>query len=167
MERMQKEAEAIGDGVLGIVEVKLNENSHGWGSHVIEFFALGTAVVPNEHAEDGQQFRTSHRCLTSTTDLRWRRSQSPAPLAHWSCPGRSGLGSAKNEYERATTGEEVRDVSTIWQQAGESGAGSRGERRVERLTALSVRELAAAILPAGALTESTAPRAAASAPSRS
>ena len=55
MERMQKEAEEIGDGVLGIVEVKLHENNHGWGSHVIEFFALGTAVVPNEHAEPGQQ----------------------------------------------------------------------------------------------------------------
>jgi uncharacterized protein YbjQ (UPF0145 family) len=54
MERMQKEAEAIGGGVLGIVEVKLRENNHGWGSHVIEFFALGTAVVPNEHAEAGQ-----------------------------------------------------------------------------------------------------------------
>jgi uncharacterized protein YbjQ (UPF0145 family) len=49
MERMQAEAEAIGDGVLGIVEVKLHENNHGWGSHTIEFFALGTAVVPNEH----------------------------------------------------------------------------------------------------------------------
>ncbi|MBO0767420.1 MAG: heavy metal-binding domain-containing protein [Solirubrobacterales bacterium] len=54
MERMQSEAEQIGDGVLGIVEVKLHENSHGWGSHVIEFFALGTAVVPNEHAADQQ-----------------------------------------------------------------------------------------------------------------
>jgi uncharacterized protein YbjQ (UPF0145 family) len=55
MERMQKEAEDIGDGVLGIVEVKLHENNHGWGSHVIEFFALGTAVVPNEHADPGQK----------------------------------------------------------------------------------------------------------------
>jgi uncharacterized protein YbjQ (UPF0145 family) len=55
MERMQTEAEAIGDGVLGIVEVKLQQNNHGWGSHVIEFFAIGTAVVPNEHAEPGQQ----------------------------------------------------------------------------------------------------------------
>jgi uncharacterized protein YbjQ (UPF0145 family) len=55
MERMQKEAEDIGDGVLGIVEVKLNEDSHGWGSHVIEFFALGTAVVANEHAAADQQ----------------------------------------------------------------------------------------------------------------
>lgn len=53
MERMQKEAEGIGDGVLGIVEVKLHENSHGWGSHVIEFFALGTAVVANEHVGEG------------------------------------------------------------------------------------------------------------------
>jgi uncharacterized protein YbjQ (UPF0145 family) len=55
MERMQTEAEAIGDGVLGIVEVKLHENNHGWGSHVIEFFAIGTAVVPNEHAAPGAQ----------------------------------------------------------------------------------------------------------------
>ena len=55
MERMQKEAEEIGDGVLGIVEVKLHENNHGWGSHVIEFFAIGTAVIPNEHAEAGHQ----------------------------------------------------------------------------------------------------------------
>jgi uncharacterized protein YbjQ (UPF0145 family) len=55
MERMQKEAEAIGDGVLGIVEVKLHENSHGWGSHVIEFFAVGTAVIPNEHVAEGHQ----------------------------------------------------------------------------------------------------------------
>jgi uncharacterized protein YbjQ (UPF0145 family) len=55
MERMQREAEQIGDGVLGIVEVKLHQNNHGWGSHVIEFFAIGTAVVPNEHAESDQQ----------------------------------------------------------------------------------------------------------------
>jgi hypothetical protein len=41
--------------VLGIVEVKLHQNNHGWGSHVIEFFALGTAVIPNEHAEAGRQ----------------------------------------------------------------------------------------------------------------
>ncbi len=55
MERMQKEAEEIGDGVLGIVEVKLHENNHGWGSHVIEFFAIGTAVVPNEHVDGAHQ----------------------------------------------------------------------------------------------------------------
>src|SRR5260370_12700682 len=44
MERMQKEAEEL--EAEGIVGVQLQERSHGWGSHVIEFFAVGTAIVP-------------------------------------------------------------------------------------------------------------------------
>jgi uncharacterized protein YbjQ (UPF0145 family) len=44
MERMQREAEAL--QAEGIVAVRLEERSHGWGSHVIEFFAVGTAIVP-------------------------------------------------------------------------------------------------------------------------
>jgi uncharacterized protein YbjQ (UPF0145 family) len=44
MERMQAEAEAL--QAEGIVGVLLQEGSHGWGSHVIEFFAVGTAIVP-------------------------------------------------------------------------------------------------------------------------
>jgi uncharacterized protein YbjQ (UPF0145 family) len=44
MERMQAEAEAV--KAEGIVGVQLSERSHGWGSHVIEFFAVGTAIVP-------------------------------------------------------------------------------------------------------------------------
>jgi uncharacterized protein YbjQ (UPF0145 family) len=44
MERMQAEAEAL--QAEGIVGVQLTEGSHGWGSHVIEFFAIGTAIVP-------------------------------------------------------------------------------------------------------------------------
>jgi uncharacterized protein YbjQ (UPF0145 family) len=44
MERMQ--AEAIHLGAEGIVGVQLIEKSHFWGSHVIEFFAIGTAVRP-------------------------------------------------------------------------------------------------------------------------
>ena len=48
MERMQNEAEAL--QAEGIVGVQLLERSHGWGSHVIEFFAVGTAVVPVEDA---------------------------------------------------------------------------------------------------------------------
>ncbi|HEX4345149.1 MAG TPA: heavy metal-binding domain-containing protein [Solirubrobacteraceae bacterium] len=44
MERMQAEAETV--GAEGIVGVQLSERSHGWGSHVIEFFAVGTAIVP-------------------------------------------------------------------------------------------------------------------------
>ena len=44
MERMQKEAEEL--QAEGIVGVQLQERSHGWDQHVIEFFAVGTAVVP-------------------------------------------------------------------------------------------------------------------------
>jgi len=44
MERMQ--AEAISLNAQGIVGAQINENSHGWGSHIIEFFAVGTAVIP-------------------------------------------------------------------------------------------------------------------------
>jgi uncharacterized protein YbjQ (UPF0145 family) len=46
MERMQAEAEAV--QASGIVGVNLVERSHGWGSHVIEFFAIGTAIVPTK-----------------------------------------------------------------------------------------------------------------------
>ncbi len=43
MERMQREADELQAG--GIVGARIIERSHGWGSHVIEFFAVGTAVV--------------------------------------------------------------------------------------------------------------------------
>ena len=45
MERMQAEAQEL--QAEGIVGVQLREHSHGWGSHVIEFFAVGTAIVPH------------------------------------------------------------------------------------------------------------------------
>lgn len=50
MERMQKEAHD--EKAEGIVGVRLDEKSHGWGSHVIEFFAIGTAITPisEEHS---------------------------------------------------------------------------------------------------------------------
>src|SRR5579859_3464028 len=43
MERMQSEAVAL--NAQGVVGAQIVEHSHGWGSHVIEFFAVGTAVV--------------------------------------------------------------------------------------------------------------------------
>jgi uncharacterized protein YbjQ (UPF0145 family) len=43
MERMQTEADEL--TAEGIVGARIIERSHGWGSHVIEFFAIGTAVV--------------------------------------------------------------------------------------------------------------------------
>ncbi len=44
IERMQAEASAAkAEGVIG---VDIHEGSHGWRTHVIEFFAIGTAVLP-------------------------------------------------------------------------------------------------------------------------
>ncbi|HEX5308587.1 MAG TPA: heavy metal-binding domain-containing protein [Solirubrobacteraceae bacterium] len=51
MERMQAEAQAL--SAEGIVGVDLQEKSHGWGSHTIEFFAVGTAIVAAEE-HDGK-----------------------------------------------------------------------------------------------------------------
>jgi uncharacterized protein YbjQ (UPF0145 family) len=52
MGRMQTEAEQLQSA--GIVGVRMTGASHGWGSHVIEYFAVGTAVVPTtaEHVID-------------------------------------------------------------------------------------------------------------------
>ncbi|HLX57744.1 MAG TPA: heavy metal-binding domain-containing protein [Ktedonobacteraceae bacterium] len=49
MERMQ--AEAMNLAAQGVVGMRVQERSHGWGSHIIEYFAVGTAVVPisDEH----------------------------------------------------------------------------------------------------------------------
>lgn len=46
--RMQAEAER--DGATGIVGTRVDEHNHGWGSHIIEFFSVGTAV--REHVVD-------------------------------------------------------------------------------------------------------------------
>jgi uncharacterized protein YbjQ (UPF0145 family) len=44
MERMQDEANKVAG--RGIVGVRLEESSHSWEKHIIEFLALGTAVRP-------------------------------------------------------------------------------------------------------------------------
>jgi uncharacterized protein YbjQ (UPF0145 family) len=44
IDRMQVEAEAA--KAEGVVGVDIHEGSHGWQTHVIEFFAIGTAVLP-------------------------------------------------------------------------------------------------------------------------
>ena len=44
VERMQFEAAAA--KAEGVVGVDIYEGSHGWQAHVIEFFAIGTAVLP-------------------------------------------------------------------------------------------------------------------------
>ena len=44
VERMQ--AEALAAKAEGVVGVDIHEGNHGWKTHVIEFFAIGTAVLP-------------------------------------------------------------------------------------------------------------------------
>lgn len=48
LERMQIDAEAA--QAHGIVGVQVQQASHGWNSHVMEFFAIGTAVVRDAEA---------------------------------------------------------------------------------------------------------------------
>ncbi|HEX4108362.1 MAG TPA: heavy metal-binding domain-containing protein [Solirubrobacteraceae bacterium] len=43
MTRMQHEAAAL--SAHGIVGVQLDEHQHGWEGHLIEFFAIGTAII--------------------------------------------------------------------------------------------------------------------------
>jgi uncharacterized protein YbjQ (UPF0145 family) len=54
---MQDEANRL--GASGIVEVKLIEKSHMWGSHTIEFLALGTAVTKEEGAPPLPQIQST------------------------------------------------------------------------------------------------------------
>jgi uncharacterized protein YbjQ (UPF0145 family) len=44
MERMQLEATKA--GAEGVIGSDLHEGNHGWSAHTIEFFAVGTAVLP-------------------------------------------------------------------------------------------------------------------------
>ncbi len=50
LSRMQAEAEAV--QAEGIVGAQVSESSHGWGSHVVEYFALGTAIsaISDDHS---------------------------------------------------------------------------------------------------------------------
>ena len=47
LERLQAEAQRV--EANGIVGVDVQQSSYGWGSHVIEFFAVGTAVLREGH----------------------------------------------------------------------------------------------------------------------
>ena len=49
LERMQADAEAV--QAHGIVGVQTQQTNHGWDSHVLEFFAIGTAVVREARPE--------------------------------------------------------------------------------------------------------------------
>ena len=59
MERMQYEAATL--QAQGIIGASIIEGSHGWGSHIIEYFALGTAVIS---ISDTHQIQTPTLTLT-------------------------------------------------------------------------------------------------------
>jgi uncharacterized protein YbjQ (UPF0145 family) len=50
MERMEAEARRL--GAAGVVGTRVEEGSHGWHPHVIEFLALGTAIAPTGGAHE-------------------------------------------------------------------------------------------------------------------
>ncbi len=71
MARMQAEAMAL--RAEGIVGAQVQEKNHGWGSHVIEYFAIGTAIV---------QTRAEHTIQPPQLTLSMNDSQvvvAPAP----------------------------------------------------------------------------------------
>ena len=59
MARMQ--AEAMSLRAQGVVGAQVHEKQHGWGSHVIEYFAIGTAIVQTraEHTMQPPQLTLS------------------------------------------------------------------------------------------------------------
>jgi uncharacterized protein YbjQ (UPF0145 family) len=59
MARMQAEAMAL--RAQGVVGAQVHEKQHGWGSHVLEYFAIGTAIVQTraEHTMQPPQLTLS------------------------------------------------------------------------------------------------------------
>jgi uncharacterized protein YbjQ (UPF0145 family) len=71
MERMQHEAVNI--GAEGIVGANIHESTHSWNSHVIEFLAVGTAVVSTS---DDHHIQTPQLTMSLNAD------QHPPSVVH-------------------------------------------------------------------------------------
>ena len=79
MTRMQDEANEL--GASGIVGVRLEEKSHQWGSHTIEFLSLGTAVVKTVRRGDPAHPHHHHlpgQLMSRRRPRRPPRSRGPA-----------------------------------------------------------------------------------------
>ena len=61
IDRMQYEAQAA--KAEGVVGVEIREGSHGWQTHVIEFFAIGTAVLPLDQEIAPERIPTRSWCF--------------------------------------------------------------------------------------------------------
>jgi uncharacterized protein YbjQ (UPF0145 family) len=62
LERMQ--AEAIQRGGIGVVGARVEESNWGWGANAIEFFAVGTAVVPTGDAANQKPLDAVQQVVT-------------------------------------------------------------------------------------------------------
>jgi uncharacterized protein YbjQ (UPF0145 family) len=62
LERMQ--AEAIQRGGIGVVGARVEESNWGWGANAIEFFAVGTAVVPTGDAANQKPLDAVRQVVT-------------------------------------------------------------------------------------------------------
>lgn len=62
LERMQ--AEAVKRGGVGVVGARVEESNWGWGANAIEFFAVGTAVVPLSDRTDRLQLDAVQQVVT-------------------------------------------------------------------------------------------------------
>src|SRR5215475_7586603 len=91
--------EAVNAKAEGVVAVEIHEGSHGWQTHVIEFFAIGTAVLRLERRWRRKNRRPGHGVRSTTSPFRglanvgfprkirpckelWLRPSS----SHWSWP---------------------------------------------------------------------------------
>jgi len=85
IERMRYEA--ANPKAEGVAGVEIHEGSHGWQTHVIEFFAIGTTVLPLEQEIAPEKIKDPIMVL-SVNDL--------APYWVWRTPGfRETFGLAK------------------------------------------------------------------------
>ncbi len=82
MERMQREAMQIGG--QGIVGANIHESTHSWNSHVIEFLAVGTAIVATSE---------EHRIQTPQMTMSLNADHHPPSVVH-SAPVRPAGGSS-------------------------------------------------------------------------
>jgi uncharacterized protein YbjQ (UPF0145 family) len=62
LERMQ--AEALQRGGIGVVGARVEESSWGWGANAIEFFAVGTTVVPLDGAPERMRLDAVQQVVT-------------------------------------------------------------------------------------------------------
>jgi uncharacterized protein YbjQ (UPF0145 family) len=124
MARMQDEAERC--QAAGIVGVRIQENHHKWGDHTVEFFAVGTAVVPLP-AAPGIQSPTQVLSLDNlllTKFQIWSYSQQ-----HERCGTTAGrLGSAPGA-RRADPGRHLGPAAAARLQAGDHRRCRRRGRR--------------------------------------